>query len=144
MLEKPYQPSLVYVSEKALDVCFQYVVDLPAHNGIVDIPHNVMCTTVRSEPVGAVQKPRFIDLRMYVGHNLLHKPVFTGGYSERPLFSVGLRYIDPSHWLRDVFKRLEALNEAKYILGRFRLVVLLTDAINTHGLAGRHAFMGYQ
>ena len=52
--EKSHQPFVVYIVEKAFDIRFQHIVDLLCHDGLIDVPHNIMTALSLLKSVGAV------------------------------------------------------------------------------------------
>src|SRR5262249_34869323 len=66
----------------------------------VDFPDGVMTTAPRTEPVAAALKPCFPGGFQRILHHRLNAPVNHHRDTEWTQFSIGLRDVDATHWLR--------------------------------------------
>ena len=136
MFQKFQEPSLIHVVKEALYICLQYIVHTASHYRLVDVSDHVVRTSARPEPIGTVQKSRFIHFSQHVGHYPLNESVFVCGYSQRPQFTVGLWYVRAPHRLRDIAVGLHPLHQIKHIVEQVFVILALGDTVNARCLSG--------
>lgn len=123
---------MVYIVEEAFDVCFQHVVDLAYHNGLIDLPHYLMRAPSGSESIGAIQEPLLINVVQNPCHDTLHKPVFIGRYAQWPLSAVRFWDICSAYRLWFVAESLHPGNQFRHIFVQLLTIFRLGYSVYAH------------
>src|SRR5215469_4860423 len=112
------------------DVQLKDTRDRLAPHDPVDLVQRVLCTTSRTEPVGAIQKILLIDGCEQLYRCLLHNLVFQGGNRDRPLLPILFWNVDPAQWLCSICFILQPSMQLLDFLLCLLLVVHIRDAVH--------------
>lgn len=125
------QPLLIEIVEQSFDVCFKHIVHVLCHNRLANEPHDVMITTFRPKPKGAVEEMWLVDFVQHTCHDVLNQLAFVCGNTQRPLFALDFRNVRTPYLFGYVFEKLHAVNELNELLYPTFSISLFIHTVDT-------------